>query len=118
GLVYKPGFLSLREQKMLLHQVDALPRLSDLKRRVQHYGYKYDYKARAIDHRMRIGDLPPWAQALGERLIDEAGLPALPDQLIINEYQPGQGISAHTDCVPCFDSHIESLSLPQFTVIP
>lgn len=37
--------------------------------------------------------------------------PAVPDQVIVNEYEPGQGISAHIDCVPCFDGTIASLSL-------
>ena len=35
----------------------------------------------------------------------------MPDQLIVNEYQPGQGISPHIDCVPCFEETIFSLSL-------
>ena len=35
----------------------------------------------------------------------------MPDQVIINEYEPGQGIAAHIDCVPCFGNHIASLSL-------
>ncbi len=35
----------------------------------------------------------------------------LPDQVIANEYLPGQGISAHIDCVPCFDDTIVSISL-------
>ncbi|MEQ8306346.1 MAG: alpha-ketoglutarate-dependent dioxygenase AlkB [Hoeflea sp.] len=34
-----------------------------------------------------------------------------PDQVIVNEDLPGQGISAHVDCVPCFDDTIVSLSL-------
>lgn len=36
---------------------------------------------------------------------------AVPDQLIANEYLPGQGISAHVDCEPCFGEVIASLSL-------
>ena len=35
----------------------------------------------------------------------------IPDQIIINEYQSGQGISAHIDCVSCFEETIASLSL-------
>ena len=29
----------------------------------------------------------------------------------MNEYEPGQGISKHVDCVPCFGNAIASLSL-------
>ena len=39
--------------------MDARPWLSDLKRRVQHYGYKYDYRARAIDHTSQVQQLSP-----------------------------------------------------------
>ena len=35
----------------------------------------------------------------------------MPDQLIVNEYQPGQGISAHIDCEPCFKNTIVTVSL-------
>jgi alkylated DNA repair dioxygenase AlkB len=31
--------------------------------------------------------------------------------VIVNEYEPGQGIAAHVDCVPCFGETITSLSL-------
>ena len=33
------------------------------------------------------------------------------DQTIINEYEPGQGISAHVDCVPCFGPVVAAISL-------
>jgi alkylated DNA repair dioxygenase AlkB len=36
---------------------------------------------------------------------------APPDQVIVNEYEPGQGIVAHIDCVPCFEDFIMTLSL-------
>ncbi|MGH8467976.1 MAG: alpha-ketoglutarate-dependent dioxygenase AlkB [Gammaproteobacteria bacterium] len=34
-----------------------------------------------------------------------------PEQLIVNEYQAGQGISAHVDCEPCFKDTIVTVSL-------
>ena len=33
------------------------------------------------------------------------------DQMIINEYKPGQGIAHHIDCEPCFGDVIASFSL-------
>jgi len=33
------------------------------------------------------------------------------DQVIVNEYLPGQGISAHVDCVPCFGPDVAAISL-------
>jgi alkylated DNA repair dioxygenase AlkB len=95
----------------LLAAVDARPWLPDLKRRVQHYGYKYDYKARAISHSMFVGPLPGFAVELAGRLVAAGVLLEPPDQLIVNEYIPGQGISAHVDCEPCFKDRIVTISL-------
>ncbi|RZJ87724.1 MAG: hypothetical protein EOO60_11885, partial [Hymenobacter sp.] len=36
---------------------------------------------------------------------------APPDQVIVNEYEPGQGIAPHIDCTPCFDDTVISISL-------
>ena len=111
GLIYVAAYLSLDEQAALAATVDALPWLADLKRRVQHYGYRYDYKSRAIDRSMFLGPLPGWAAALAERLHRDGYAPVCPDQLIVNEYQPGQGIAPHVDCLPCFGDTIISISL-------
>lgn len=111
GLKYVPDFITQSDHDFLLKQIDSQPWLSDLKRRVQHYGYKYNYKARAIDRSLHIGPLPDWASNLAYRLYDENIISELPDQVIVNEYQPGQGISSHIDCVPCFTDTIISLSL-------
>jgi alkylated DNA repair dioxygenase AlkB len=35
----------------------------------------------------------------------------VPDQVIVNEYLPGQGIANHIDCEPCFGDTIISISL-------
>jgi alkylated DNA repair dioxygenase AlkB len=91
--------------------VDGEPWLTDLKRRVQHYRYRYDYKARRVDPSMHLGPLPAWVQSTAERLVHAGHMPKAPDQLIVNEYQPGQGISPHIDCEPCFGPAICSLSL-------
>ena len=111
GLSYIPNFVSAQEQDFLLSQVDRQPWLMDLKRRVQHYGYKYDYKARTVRNDAYLGSLPDWLLSISKRLHDDGIFPLVPDQVIVNEYLPGQGISAHIDCVPCFAGTIASLSL-------
>jgi alkylated DNA repair dioxygenase AlkB len=111
GLRYVAGFLDDPAEARLLDAVDAEPWLPDLKRRVQHYGYRYDYKARKVDPSMYLGPLPDWAQPLALRLVAEGHMADSPDQLIVNEYQPGQGITAHVDCVPCFGPIVCSLTL-------
>ncbi|EAY31447.1 alpha-ketoglutarate-dependent dioxygenase AlkB [Microscilla marina] len=111
GLQYIPDFVGQTTQTALIEAIDALPWLTDLKRRVQHYGYKYDYKKRAIDASMKVGDLPHWAQKIVQQAVDEQLLSEYFDQMIINEYLPGQGIARHVDCEPCFDHTIMSVSL-------
>ncbi|MBD2501107.1 alpha-ketoglutarate-dependent dioxygenase AlkB [Anabaena azotica] len=111
GLTYLPNYISQQEHDYLISVIDQQPWLSDLKRRVQHYGYRYNYTKRSVDLSMYIGELPDWGQKLGQRLLNDKWFTNIPDQLIVNEYQPGQGISAHIDCVPCFGSTITSLSL-------
>lgn len=44
GMRFIKEFFSGAEQRLILEEIDKNPWLSDLKRRVQHYGYKYDYK--------------------------------------------------------------------------
>jgi alkylated DNA repair dioxygenase AlkB len=111
GLVYLPQFLPTEEQVRVLAEIDRAPWLSDLRRRVQHYGYKYDYRARSINHSMRVGPLPPFAVEVVQRLMSCGLITEFPDQAIVNEYQPGQGIGAHVDCETCFQSTIVTVSL-------
>jgi alkylated DNA repair dioxygenase AlkB len=117
GLRYATEFISPEHEAPLLAAVDAGSWLSDLQRRVQHYGYRYDYKARTIDHSMRLGELPTWVKPVALRLFIDGYLNTLPDQLIVNEYLPGQGISAHIDCEACFGPAICSLSLASSCVM-
>lgn len=111
GLRYCERFLDSEEQRVTLSAVDSLEWQYDLKRRVQHYGYKYDYKKRRVDPSMYVGQLPEFADRIGTRLVDKGLLTAVPDQLIVNEYEPGQGITPHVDCEPCFHDEIATISL-------
>ncbi len=111
GLSYIPDFIDTQTEATLIQMIDVQPWITELKRRVQHYGYRYDYKARNITLDSRLGEIPVWLMPYCKKLLREAHFKQLPDQVIINEYQAGQGISAHIDCVPCFGDTIASLSL-------
>ena len=110
-LTYIPDFITAKQEAELIKTIDGQPWLTDLKRRVQHYGWKYDYTARRVDASMRLGLVPDWLMESSRRLYDKGHFSKLPDQVIINEYQPGQGIASHIDCVPCFEETIASISL-------
>ncbi len=111
GLIYEPRLLSVEHQGQVLGQIDEMAWQDDLKRRVQHYGYKYDYKARSVDESMFVGPLPQFAIKVTEELQTQGLIVDFPDQVIVNEYVPGQGISAHVDCEPCFENTIVTVSL-------
>ena len=111
GLTYIPNFITPDDEERLIHMIDQQDWLTELKRRVQHYGWKYDYKAKNISKDLKLGDLPDWVDECGSLLQEKTSFPEKPDQVIINEYMPGQGIAPHIDCIPCFKEHIASLSL-------
>ena len=110
GLTYMRDFLSECDEKDIVSMIDRCDWHSDLKRRVQHYGWRYDYKARQIDLSMRLGSLPEWADNIARRLVSEGFLPLLPDQVIVNEYNGKQGISKHSDS-ESFADGIATISL-------
>ena len=118
GLEYHPEFLSAPEETVLLAHIDAAEWLTDLSRRVLHYGYKYDYSNRGLDDSARIGPLPEWLAHLALQVREAASPdtaqllnPVQPfEQAIINEYLPGQGIAPHIDR-DCFGPVVATVSL-------
>ncbi len=111
GLQYIPEYISKELQTQLIASIDQSPWIANFKRRVQHYGYSYDYRKRQIDTSMYLGKLPIWGQHLAEQLVADGYVFIAPDQIIVNEYLPGQGITPHLDCGPCFGDTIVSLTL-------
>lgn len=111
GFIFKPDFISEHEETGLLTCIDQEEWSTALRRRVQHYGWRYDYKQRRIDKTMYLGDLPAWAVQLAQRLVDEKLMPVLPDQVIVNEYRGNQGISSHIDQPHIFAEHVAMISL-------
>lgn len=111
GLIYIPNFITDGQQKYIIQDLDERPWSNELKRRVQHYGYKYDYTKKSINESMKVDDLPKWMKIYAHTFVNRKYFETLPDQAIVNEYAPGQGISKHIDCTPCFKNNIASISL-------
>ena len=108
GLSWIPDMISVSYESYLIKEIDALPWNCSLRRRVQQYGYEYDYFSRRVKE--RIAPLPPFAVRLCEDLLEHKLISILPNQLIINEYKNGQGISKHIDSSE-FDEVIFSISV-------
>lgn len=123
GLYIYEDIIDVQSELDLINFVNQSAWLPDLTRRVQHYGYKYDYKKRRIDKYDYLGQLPIWTMDIEKKmfsLINKTNI-QLPynkfDQLIVNEYKTNQGISAHVDCVPCFEDGIASLTIGNYGVM-
>ena len=118
GLEYHPDFLATSEEDGLLAHIDDSEWLTDLSRRVMHFGYKYDYTSRRLDETARIGPLPEWLAQLSNMVREAASEEAKQlldphrpfEQAIINEYMPGQGIAPHIDR-DCFGPIVATVSL-------
>lgn len=109
GLICVPGFLP--DTQELLFALDRMPWLDDLSRRVQHYGWRYDYRSRRVHEDAYLGPLPGILQDIAGELFSAGLMQCMPDQAIVNEYLPGQGIAPHIDCEPCFGPEITTISL-------
>jgi alkylated DNA repair dioxygenase AlkB len=111
GLRCLPSFIQQGEADALLAFIDANVWDTGLKRRVQHYGWLYDYKVSRVNPENYLGPLPDIFAKMVDKISDELGKAMNFDQVIVNEYEPGQGISAHVDCMPCFGPVVAAISL-------
>lgn len=116
GLVYYKEWLRQETHDRLLEVIDRQPWRRDLARRVQHYGYVYDYRARRVDESLYIGPLPEWLWPFAAELRRRGYFAETPSQAIVNEYLPGQGIGAHTD-LAAFGPVVASLTLAAATTM-
>ena len=100
GLHFVRNILDVQAQRELVQQIDARPWSTDLRRRVQHYGLPYDYGKHSVAVRageLAAAPLPDWGICLVDRIIRSGIASAAFDQMIVNEYLPGQGIGPHID---------------------
>ncbi|XP_012439187.1 alkylated DNA repair protein ALKBH8 homolog [Gossypium raimondii] len=113
GLYLFHDFISAVEEEQLLQAVDTGSWISLSKRRVQHYGYKFCYDTRNVDTKQHLGALPSFVSFILERISLSPDIPEKLDldQLTVNEYPPGVGLSPHIDTHSAFEGLIFSLSL-------
>ena len=103
GLTLIPNFISFDEEANLLELIDSFPWKLDLKRRVQHYGWIYNYRQANVSPTSSIPECFDF-------IINKLSQYFNANQLIINEYKPNQAISAHIDA-NCFGPVLSSISL-------
>ncbi|PIN26275.1 tRNA methyltransferase [Handroanthus impetiginosus] len=115
GLYLMHDFVTAEEEQELLAAVDDRPWKHLAKRRVQHYGYEFRYDIRNVNTNHYLGELPSFMLPILERIrtcqtLDHVADIFL-DQLTVNEYPPGVGLSPHIDTHSAFEGLIFSLSL-------
>ncbi|XP_010933030.1 alkylated DNA repair protein ALKBH8 homolog isoform X2 [Elaeis guineensis] len=115
GIYLVHEFITLKEEKELLAEVDARPWKRLSKRKVQHYGYEFLYETRNVDSKQFLGELPSFVSHILKKIMSFPGLDddrsKQVDQLTVNEYPSGVGLSPHIDTHSAFDELIFSLSL-------
>ena len=109
GATLVPDIVTEAEEQRILLRISQAPWMTDLSRRVQHYGYRYDYRATGNGRHAPAPAFPRWATVIGDRLAPYFD-GAMPEQCIVNEYRPGQGIGMHADHAS-FGDIVVSLSL-------
>jgi alkylated DNA repair dioxygenase AlkB len=103
GLRYIPNYISEIDETALTTFIDQLPWDTSWQRRRQHYGTSYGKSESALP-------IPEWGLQLADRMFHDGVTQTPFDHMLVNEYEPGQGISLHQDYQP-FDRTVVSLSL-------
>jgi alkylated DNA repair dioxygenase AlkB len=103
GLRYLPEYVTEADERALIDAIDSLPWNAEWRRRRQPYGAGYGSGGTAPP-------IPDWGRRLADQILADALTDVPFDQMLVNEYLPGQGISPHRDYAP-FGRTVVSLSL-------
>uniref|UniRef100_A0A8C6CUY3 Fe2OG dioxygenase domain-containing protein n=1 Tax=Moschus moschiferus TaxID=68415 RepID=A0A8C6CUY3_MOSMO len=116
GLKLIEEIISPEDEKMLLESVNWTEDTDNQKslkhRGVKHFGYEFHHESNNVDKDKELpGVLPDICESMLEKWLKEGFIKHKPDQLTINQYEPGHGIPAHIDTHSAFEDEIISLSL-------
>ncbi|MDB5020553.1 MAG: Alpha-ketoglutarate-dependent dioxygenase AlkB [Pedobacter sp.] len=96
GLFLYPDFIDEIREKQLLTEIDNQTWIVDYLRRLQYYGYRNELD-KPYDLIPFPIPMPPLIYQLSQEIVEQKILFQQPDQVIINEYVPGEGIKPHKD---------------------
>jgi len=112
GMIVISEFITRHDEERLLNAIDTQGTwdASEIRRRTQHYGYRYHYTGAKRGELTKADEFPAWSEFLLDRIherldLEKGGLPRF-EQMIVNEYTAGQGISKHTDHTKAFGNII------------
>ena len=110
GLLLLLDFVTEEAEAALLALVDREPWIQLKHRRVQHYGAAFDYPQRLLDRVAACPPIPPVLRQLAGAIQALPGAAPL-DQLTVNDYPCGAGISPHIDSHSAFGGPLAVVSL-------
>lgn len=128
GLYLLQDYISEEEEEKLISALDSPHSGRDMggaassgwigvsKRKVQHFGYRFDYATRLFSE--HLGPFPPLLQSLAARISKEEPLEGMElDQMTANDYPSGTGMALHIDTHMAFTGPVVSLSLGSHTTM-
>uniref|UniRef100_A0A182QSX5 Fe2OG dioxygenase domain-containing protein n=1 Tax=Anopheles farauti TaxID=69004 RepID=A0A182QSX5_9DIPT len=122
GLLLEHHFIDAEMEKALLDAAAGVGQLDETgtepiatlrHRKVTHFGYEFVYGTNNVDKTKPLErKIPAVCETLWRRLrrLHPQLSWHVPDQLTVNQYEPGQGIPPHVDTHSAFDDPILSLS--------
>ncbi len=111
GFRYIMDYLTEFQHDWLLNHIDKQEWDTFYQRRVQHYGQSYNFNGQQEKQETQIDTFPEWINRLCLKLHNDGYMPKIANQILVSEYEPGQGIGDHTDKEACFMDTIVILSL-------
>ncbi len=115
GLFIYPDFISEAMEADLINEIDHQTWVVDYNRRLQYYGYRNELEAPYNLISIPV-EMPPVILQLSKNLVEQQVLSMQPDQVIINEYPPGEGLRPHKDR-NYFENQICGVSLASGSVM-
>ncbi len=97
GIGYREAYVSPPEEAALIDHIDLQPWSHELLRRRQWYGWAPGDTTFGDWREYQPQPMPHWLLGLATRLHQDGYFKGVPARVLINDYQPGQGIGAHKD---------------------
>jgi alkylated DNA repair dioxygenase AlkB len=109
-------YLTEAEEKKLIDQINDQEWVVDYQRRLQYYNYRNElfepYDLIPIPYK-----IPDFLEKIIDKMITDNIVTERPDQIIINEYKPGEGLRPHFDRKDYYKNVIVGISLASGTMM-
>lgn len=103
-------YLTEKEEKYLAKRINSMPWVIDYQRRLQYYGYRNEL-FKPYDLIPIPNQIPEFIEELIDKMMADNIIQERPDQVIINEYEPGEGLKPHFDRKTYYKEVIVGISL-------